>query len=172
MKHSSLKGNWYTRSKDSRHRSQRYHLGSSQNRQVRSYKSCFLFCFCNKKGLTYSCLADSKLHVLDVYCNVQPLSTYPYPENRQKWVQNILRNTQTFQQTLHIKDNGTSENTNLTWSITVGTADLLLILFGFSCLAYVELATALLFCTNPSQSHWRLVVQWYFPYGECSLGTL
>ena len=40
------------------------------------------------------------------------------------------------------------------------TADLLLILFGFSCF---ELKTVLLFWSNPNQSNRRRVVQWYFP---------
>ena len=39
----------------------------------------------------------------------------------------------------------------------------------FSCFATVELVTALLVCSNSNQSNRRSAIQWYFPYGECSL---
>ena len=42
-------------------------------------------------------------------------------------------------------------------------ADLIFILFGFTCFAYVELATALLVWSNPIQSNRRPSVQLYFP---------
>ena len=43
------------------------------------------------------------------------------------------------------------------------TADLLYILFWFSCFAYVEWTTVLLVWSNPNQSNRRSAVQWYFP---------
>ena len=42
-------------------------------------------------------------------------------------------------------------------------ADLLFILFGFSCFAYVEWTTILLVWSNPNQSSRSSGVQWYFP---------
>ena len=47
-------------------------------------------------------------------------------------------------------------------------ADLLFILFIFSCFSYVEMASALLVWLNPNQSNRRSAEQWSFPYGECS----
>ena len=44
-------------------------------------------------------------------------------------------------------------------SITVPTADLLVILLGFNCLAYFELATASLVWSNPNQSSRRLAAR-------------
>ena len=51
-----------------------------------------------------------------------------------------------------------SDNTNLRGCITVPMADILFILFGFSCFAYIELASALLVWLNPNQSNRRSVV--------------
>ena len=50
------------------------------------------------------------------------------------------------------------------------TADLLFVLFGFSCFAYAEIATCLFVWSNPKQSNRRPVVQWNLPFqSECSL---
>ena len=42
-------------------------------------------------------------------------------------------------------------------------ADLLFILFGFSCFAYVEWTTVLLVWSNSNQTNRRSAVQWSFP---------
>ena len=42
-------------------------------------------------------------------------------------------------------------------------ADLLFVLFGFSCFAYTELETYLLVWLNPNQSNRTSACQWYFP---------
>ena len=49
------------------------------------------------------------------------------------------------------------------------TADLKFILFGFSCLVFVEWTTVLLVWSKPKQSNRRSAVLWYSSYGECSL---
>ena len=55
-----------------------------------------------------------------------------------------------------------AENTHLKGKYHC-TADLLFILFEFSCFAYVELATDLLVCLNQNQSNRRRAIQQYFP---------
>ena len=58
-------------------------------------------------------------------------------------------------------DTGGSTIFNLRGIITVVMADLLFILFASSCFAYVELAAALYFWSNPNHSNKRSVMQWF-----------
>ena len=52
------------------------------------------------------------------------------------------------------------------------TAKLLLILFGFSCFAYIELAIALLVCSIQTSQTGGQPYSDSSPYGECSLEKL
>ena len=51
-------------------------------------------------------------------------------------------------------------------------SDLLFDLFGFSCLAYADIVTCLLFWFNPNRSNRMSVLQWYFPIRSKSVCCL